>query len=208
MMKLAYLPFLLWLTISSALAGEFNPDINIGDPMPVWTELDGVDDKKHSANDLKDAKAVLVVFTCCSCPYAVDAEDRLVALGKLCKAKGVAMVAINVNKIADDLLPSMKKRAEEKKFTFPFLFDESQKIAKAFGARYTPECFVFDANRKLAYMGSLDDNPDGRDVKKKFVEDAMAAVLAGEKVELTETVPIGCRVRFDRVRRTRKVRTE
>ena len=204
-----YVCIVLLLSLASNLtghAGEFNPDINIGDAMPTWKDLPGVDGKDHSAADLKDAKAVVVVFTCCSCPYAVDAEDRLVALAKRCKEKGVAMVAFNVNKIAEDLLPSMKKRAKEKEFSFPFLFDETQKIAKAFGARYTPESFVFDAQRKLAYMGSLDDNPDGRNVKKKFVEEALEAVLSGSKLELTETVPIGCRIRFDRVRRTRKVR--
>ncbi len=197
------------LTVGPLLAaGEFNPDLNIGDAAPSWQDLPGTDGGQHSSSDLKDAKAIVVVFTCNSCPYAVDAEERLNALHKTCSQNQTALVAINVNKIPEDLLPAMKARAKEKKLTYPYLFDQTQAIAKQFGARYTPECFVLDADRKIAYMGSLDDSPDGKHVKNKYVENALRAVLAGKKTSPSETVPIGCRIRFDRVKRSRRQRSE
>ena len=187
-----------------ALAGQFNPDQNIGDQAPAWVDLPGVDGKTHSLSDLQDAKAVVVVFTCNSCPYAVDAEDRLIALYKICKDKDAALVAINVNKVEEDLMPAMIEKSKEKKYQFPYLFDESQQIAKKFGARYTPEFFILNKDRKIAYMGSLDDSPNGKAVTKTYAQDALNAVLAGKNPAVKETVPIGCRIRFDRVRRTRR----
>ena len=200
---------LLYSVVGLALAGtlhagKYNPDKNIGDAAPAWADLPGADGESHSLASLKDRKAVVVVFTCNSCPYAVDVEERLLSLDKYCKPREVALVAINVNKVAEDLLPAMKQRAKEKKFTFPYLFDESQQIAKKFGARYTPEFFVLDESRKIAYMGSLDDSPDGKAVKTKHVQSAIESALQGKAVTVTETVPIGCRIRFDRVKRTRK----
>jgi peroxiredoxin len=201
-----FLIFLLCLAsaLPGALAGEFNPDVNIGDAAPAWIDLPGTDGKTHSLGDLKEKKAVVVVFTCNSCPYAIDAEERLVALANHCENQGVGVVAINVNKTPEDSMEAMRKRSEQKSFPFSYLLDESQKIAKDFGARYTPECFVLDQHRKIVYMGSLDDSPDGKKVTKQFVRNALTAALAGEEPEVKETVPIGCRIRFDRKRRTRR----
>ena len=106
------------------------------------------------------------------------------------------LVAINVNVVKDDSLAAMKQRAEEKGFPYSYLHDPTQKIAKDYGAIKTPEFFVLDANRKIVYMGSLDDSPDGMAVTKRYVADAVQAVLSGKKPETTETVPIGCRVRY------------
>ncbi|MCG8649137.1 MAG: thioredoxin family protein, partial [Pirellulales bacterium] len=144
--------------------------------------------------------------TCNSCPYAVDVEDRLIALEKDYASRGVALVAINVNKVKKDLLPAMKETAEDKGFKFPYLFDESQQIAKDYGAKYTPEFFVLNQQRKVVYMGSLDDSPDGKNVAKRYVRAAVDAVLSGEQPAVSETVPIGCRVRFERQRRSRSPR--
>jgi peroxiredoxin len=193
---------------SFSTAGEFNPDINIGDEAPAWLDLPGTDEKRHSLADLSDKKAVVVVFTCNSCPYAVDAEERLVALADHCVDLGVAVVAINVKKTAEESMELMKERAKQRSFPFAYLLDESQKIAKDFGARYTPECFVLNQQRKITYMGSLDDSPDGKKVTKQYVRDALAATLAGKTPDLQETVPIGCRIRFDRKRRTRRAATK
>ncbi|WP_372718243.1 thioredoxin family protein [Novipirellula sp.] len=190
-------------SLAQIYAGEFNTTVNIGDTAPEWNDLPGTDDKTHSLDDLKDKKVVVVAFTCSSCPYAVDAEDRLIALQQKFTAKNVAIVAINVNKVEADLMPAMKQRAKEKKFNFPYLFDESQQIAKAFGAKYTPEFFVLDENRKIVYMGSLDDSPDGQNISEPHVIRAIEAVLAGKKPTVSETVPIGCRIRFERNLRNR-----
>tara|TARA_R110002049_G_scaffold4601_5_gene32738 strand:+ start:1031227 stop:1031805 length:579 start_codon:yes stop_codon:yes gene_type:complete len=186
-----------------ATAGEFNQVLSIGDAAPQWNDLPGVDGKLHSLSDLGERKAVVVVFTCNSCPYAVDVEDRLNALHEKYSDRSVSLVAINVNKVDDDLMPAMKEKAQQKKFQFAYLFDETQQIAKNFGAKYTPEFFVLNQDRKIAYMGSLDDSPDGKHVTKRHVESAIDAVLSGATPQVTETVPIGCRIRMERERRGR-----
>jgi hypothetical protein len=130
-------------------------------------------------------------------------EDRIIALAK--KHAGpegkAAVVAINVNTVEEDLLPAMQERAKRKKFPFAYLFDESQKIGKAYGANYTPEFFVLDRDRKVVYMGSLDDSLDPGQVKTNFVEAAISATLAGKKPATAETVAKGCRVRYARERK-------
>ncbi|HTN76929.1 MAG TPA: thioredoxin family protein [Pirellulaceae bacterium] len=188
-----------------AYAGQYNPTLSIGDAAPSWTELPGVDDKPHSFADLKDKEVVVLFFTCNSCEYAQDYEDRTVALAKKyggAKSK-VAFVAVNVNLIEADRLPKMKEKAEKKAFPFDYLFDETQKIAKDYGASTTPEFFVLDKDRKIVYMGSLDDNSDAKKAKVNYLEQAIDATLSGDKITTTETVPIGCLVRYER-RRNKK----
>lgn len=181
-----------------ATAGQFNPQLTVGDPAPAWTDLPGVDGKKHSLADLKNKDVVVVVFTCNSCPVAVDYEDRLIAFSR--KHAGpdskVGLVAINVNVIEEDRLPKMQERAKEKGFTFPYLFDETQKIAKLFGASYTPEFFVLNKDRKVVYMGAMDDTSVPANVKVNFLEQAVQAALKGEKPNPGETLARGCRIRF------------
>ncbi|MFG0263490.1 MAG: thioredoxin family protein [Novipirellula sp. JB048] len=187
----------------STQAGEFNATLDIGDDAPAWEQLPGTDDQAHSLADLKAFDVVVVAFTCNSCPYAVDVEDRLIALQQRFAAQKVAIVAINVNKIEADLLPAMKQRATEKRFNFQYLFDASQQIAKEFGAKSTPEFFVLGRDRKLVYMGAFDDSPDGRNVTQPYVARAVEAALSGENPSLSETAPIGCRIRFERNLRKR-----
>jgi peroxiredoxin len=185
------------------LAGKYNPDRNIGDDAPAWTKLPGTDDKQHSLADLEKYPCVVVVFTCNSCPYAVEYEDRIIAFAKT-HADKVAVVAINVNKVAEDSMPEMKKRAKEKGFPFPYLFDESQQIAKDYGAIFTPEFFVLNQDRKIVYMGALDDNSVADKVTTRYLDNAVQATLNGTTPEIAETVAVGCRVRYERSRRTRK----
>ena len=184
-------------------AGEYNQVLSIGDQSPTWIGLPGIDGMNHDFKDWDKHPLVVVVFTCNSCPYAVDAEDRLISLHKKYASRSVAVVAINVNTIEEDRLPAMKVRAEKKGFPFTYLFDESQKIARNFGAMATPECFLLDQQRKVRYMGSIDDSPDGKQITKRYLEDAIESVLEGKDPVQPETVPIGCRVRFERVRRSR-----
>lgn len=181
-----------------ALAGKYNQVLNIGDAAPSWAGLIGVDDQPHSLEDWSTKKVVVVVFTCNSCPYAVDAEDRLIDLAKRYAAQGVAFVAINANKVPEDSPIAMKERAKEKAFPFAYLYDETQQTARAYGAMVTPECYVLDAQRKVRYMGSIDDSPDGKQIQQKFLQTAIDSVLGGEAPGVSETVPIGCRVRYQR----------
>lgn len=194
----------LCLFSSLAVAGEYNPVREIGDPSPVWNKLPGTDGKLHSLADLKGKDLVVVVFTCNSCPYAVDYEDRLIAFHKQFASRKVGLVAINVNTVTEDALPAMKKRATAKGFSFPYLYDKSQKIAREFGALFTPEFFVLNKQRKIVYMGSMDNNPDVKKVSRHYLTDAVEATLAGKKVTTDETIAFGCKVRFARKRRKRK----
>ena len=181
-------------------AGQFNDVLSIGDVAPIWTDLPGVDDKMHSLADWKDKPFVVVVFTCNSCPVSNDYEDRINALAKKYEAD-VAVIAINVNTVDADKLPKMKERAQEKKYVFPYLYDESQKIGKEFGAAFTPEFFLLNKERKVIYMGGMDDNSDPEIVKHHYLDDAIQAALKGEKPPTVETPSIGCRVRYVSERR-------
>jgi len=195
--------FSLSLILGSTQAGEFNPVLDIKDPAPKWAALPATDGKRYAFEDFHEKDVLVVVFTCNSCPYAVDYEDRLVAFAKKTQGAKVGLVAINVNKVEEDLLPAMKERAAKKGFNFPYLFDETQEIAKKYGAGYTPECFVLNKQRQVVYMGALDDSPDPSKVKTRFVELAVEAALAGKLPAKQETVAIGCRIRIERSRRSR-----
>jgi peroxiredoxin len=184
-------------------AGEFNEVLSIRDAAPVWKDLPGTDGKTHSLADLQDRDIVVVIFTCVSCPTAVDYEARIEALtAKYAGSEGkVAVVPICVNQVAADKLPALTKRVADKGVHFHYLYDETQKIAKDFGAIFTPEFYVFDKSRKLIYMGALDDSTDPEKVTLRYVEDAIAAALRGEKPTVAETIARGCRVRYARERR-------
>jgi peroxiredoxin len=187
---------------ATASAGEFNPVLSVGDAAPAWVDLPGTDGQTHSLADLKDRPVVVLVFNCNSCPVAVDYEDRIIGLAK--KYAGpdgqVALVAVNVNTIEADRLPKMTERAREKGFPFPYLYDGSQKLAKLYGASYTPEFFVLDAGRKVVYMGAMDDKSQPGAATVNYLERAVEAALKGEKPAVAETLARGCRIRFERRR--------
>ena len=172
---------LLFGVASATQAGTYNKQLNIGDAAPDWSGLVGTDAKKHSLADLKGKEVVVICFTCNTCPYAVDYEDRLIALAKKFAAEDArcALVAINANKVKDDLLPAMQERAKSKGFNFPYLHDESQQVAKSHGATFTPEFVVLNKEHKVVYLGAMDDSPDGKKITQRYVEDAVAATLAG-----------------------------
>jgi peroxiredoxin len=193
---------LVWMWVAllpiASAAGEYNSQLSPGDPAPDWKDLPGIDDKMHALADLKDREVLVVVFTCCSCPAAVDYEDRILAFAKrYVRARGkVGLVAINANTIPEDRLDKMKERAKEKGFTFPYLFDETQRVARKFGAEYTPEFFVLDKERKVVYMGALDDRDDPKLATRDFLEEGVQAALAGKKPKTAETLGRGCKIRY------------
>lgn len=184
-------------------AGEYNEVLSIGDKAPAWVNLPGTDGKQHSLADLKEKQVVVVAFTCNSCPVAVDYEDRLIDFAKEFASPGskVAVVAINVNTIPADRLDMMKERFQQKGFNFPYLYDASQQIARAYGATYTPEFFVLDQDRKIAYMGAMDDRNKASEAKVNYLKSAVQAVLKGEKPAKAETPGRGCKIRYERKRR-------
>src|SRR6478735_11682103 len=186
-----------------AAAGTYNKALSIGDAAPAWKDLEGTDGKKHSLSDFADRDVLVICFTCNTCPYAVDYEDRLIALAKKFASEGdkCGLIAINANKVKDDLLPAMEERAKSKGFNFPYLHDESQQVAKSYGATFTPEFVVLNKDRKVVYLGAMDDSPDGKKITKRYVEDAIAAALAGRKPEIAETPAVGCAVRYVKERK-------
>lgn len=175
----------------------------IGDPAPEWKSLLGTDDKQHSLSDLADVDAVVVCFTCNTCPYSVDYEDRLIALQKKYTDANasVRVVAINSNAVSVDDVDSMKKRAMEKKFNFDYIKDESQGVARAYDAIYTPEFYVLNRDRKIVYRGAMDDSTKAEAVKVNYVEQAVDAALQGKLPKVTAVGARGCGIRFKRVRR-------
>jgi peroxiredoxin len=190
--SLAFAAMALVLTACSR-AGE----LKIGDAAPGFKELIGIDGKKHGLADYKDAKLVVLVFTCNHCPVAQAYEARLIALQKQYKPKGVQLVAVNVNNLPEDRLDAMKKRAEEKDFNFPYLYDQTQKIGHDYGATVTPHVFVLDQRRKIAYIGAVDDNMDAEKVKSSHLSDALDAFLTGKKATKDTTTAFGCSIKYE-----------
>lgn len=171
--------------------------LNLGDAAPGWSGIVGTDDKPHGLSDYKDAKLIVLVFTCNHCPVARAYEDRLIAIQKAYKDKRVRLVAVNVNNIPPDVLEPMKKRAQEKEFNFPYLYDSTQKMGRDYGATVTPHVFVLDKDRKIVYMGAVDDNMDAEGVKTHYLGDALDALLSGKEPPKAITQQFGCGIKYD-----------
>lgn len=162
-------------------------------------KLKSVDNKYYSMADYKDAKGFIVVFTCNHCPFAVKYEDRIIDLAKKYKSKGYVLLAINPNDpaaVPDDSFENMQIRAKEKKFSFPYLFDEGQKIYPQYGATKTPHVFLLDKNKVVKYIGAIDDNvEDAKAVKEHYLENAIAALEKGQEPNPSTTKAIGCSIK-------------
>ncbi len=183
------------------LLNDIDKGYGIGDYATDFS-LPDINGKRVSLADFKDAKGYLVIFTCNTCPYAIAYEDRIIALDKKYKTKGVPVIAINPND--PDLQPEddvqhMKKRAIEKGFTFPYLVDEKQEIFPQYGATKTPHGYLLEKTKKgnvVRYIGTIDDNySDASSVKTKYVENAVDAMLKGQEIPLTTTRAIGCSIK-------------
>ncbi|MDR3651646.1 MAG: thioredoxin family protein [Paludibacter sp.] len=167
--------------------------------------LKNVDNKMVSLSDYKNAKGFIVIFTCNHCPYAKAYENRIIALNHKYAPKGYPVIAINPNdpKIEpQDSFVGMQQRAKEKGFTFPYLFDEGQKIYPQYGAVRTPHVFILQKENSkniVRYIGAIDDNyADANDVSHKYVEAAVDALLANKPIAQTSTVAIGCSIKADK----------
>jgi peroxiredoxin len=161
-------------------------------------DLPGVDGANHRLTEY--ASALVVIFTCNHCPYAIGSEDRIMALHDDYAARGVRLVAISSNETIGHLTDSfehMVTRAKEKNFPFDYLFDESQDVARAYGALRTPHFFLFDGDGALVYTGRMDDNPrDAAAATTHELRDAIDAVLSGATIAEPLTNPLGCNVKW------------
>ena len=184
-------------------AGEFNPTLSVNDVAPAWKGLPGVDGKEHSLADFDPKKPVIVVFICNSCDVATDYEDRIIAFAKK-HAHEATVVAVCASAKPADALPRLQERAEEKKFPFLYLHDKAQSIGQAYGANYTPEFFLLSSGkpdeRRILYLGAMDDSTYADKVKTAYLESALAAALKNEEPPVQETAPRGCRIKYPRKR--------
>ena len=174
--------------------------LQLGDSAPDFS-LPATDGQTYSLAHFQDAKVLVIAFTCNHCPYVINSEQRVLDFTRDYQEKSVAYVAINsnsANTYADDSFEHMKQRARERGFDFPYLRDESQQVARAYGALRTPHFYVFDENRKLRYTGRMDDNPrnPGQETTHEL-RDAVDALLENREVEVPLTNPIGCNVKWD-----------
>jgi peroxiredoxin len=174
--------------------------VELGRPAPAF-QLPDINGKLVSLQDFRAARAFLVMFICNHCPFVKHVRQELAKLGREYQAKGVAIVAINSNDVVkhpDDSPAKMKEEAEIAGYTFAYLFDESQEVAKAFEAACTPDFFVYDSARRLVYRGQLDDSRpnNGLPVTGKDLRAALDAVLAGRPVPAEQRPSIGCNIKW------------
>jgi peroxiredoxin len=173
--------------------------LELGSPAPDFS-LPATDGKTYSLDSFKDAKALCVIFSCNHCPYVKAYEGRYVQLQADLGPKGFRLLAINANDAEgypEDSFEAMGLRAKEKGFNFPYARDESQAVARAYGAVRTPHVFLFDAGRRLAYVGRIDDSWDKPEkVTKHELRDAVEDILAGKPVQVPETFAVGCTIKW------------
>ena len=173
----------------------------IGATLPMAdVKMMNVDGKEVSIAGVKGKKGTLVVFTCNACPWAKAWHSRIVALGNEATKKGIGVIAINSNDpavVADDDYAPMQANAKKSKMAFPYVVDATSDVARAFGATKTPEAYLFDADGKLVYHGAVDDNAkQPEQVKERYLDLAVTAMLDGKAVALQETKALGCSIKF------------
>lgn len=175
--------------------------LTLGTPVPSFELPDVVTGKKVSLQTFAGKKALLVMFICRHCPYVQHVQDELARLGRDYADKEIGIIAISSNDALtypDDAPPRLKEMATDLSFKFPFCYDETQEIARAFQAACTPDFFLFDQNRKLVYRGQLDDSRPGNNkpVTGKDLRAAIDAVLAGKPISKDQKPSMGCNIKW------------
>jgi peroxiredoxin len=173
----------------------------LGTPAPDFALPDVVSGKTVSLNDFKNAPALLVMFICNHCPYVKHVQAGMARMAKDFQTRGVGVVAISSNDVQnypEDSPEHMKAEAIRAGYTFPYLFDESQAVARAYRAACTPDFFLFDARKKLVYRGQMDDARRGNTlpVTGKNLREAVDAVFAGKPVSANQIPSLGCNIKW------------
>lgn len=175
---------------------KFNRKVEAGQAAPAFGPCEGVDGTKKSLADYAQSPLLLVVFTANHCPVAQAYEERLKEFAASYGPKGIKVVAVSCSLAPQDDLPAMKARAAEQKLGYDYLFDGTQASGRAYGATVTPQVFLLDKERKIAYMGAVDDSMNPSKVRRHYLKDAAEAVLAGRTPEVRETLQFGCRIEY------------
>ena len=186
------------IIFSSGLFAQYS----IGDRVEDF-RLKNTNGEKISLSDYPDAKGFIVVFTCNTCPFVLNYEQRIIELHKKFSVKGYPIVAINPNctiKQPGDTMEEMKKRSVEKGYGFAYLRDDNQLVASRFGAERTPEIYLLEKEEDglyLVYTGTIDNNvDDASKADKHYVSDAVNALLSGNEIAMKETRAIGCTIKW------------
>jgi peroxiredoxin len=175
--------------------------LELGTKAPDFELLDVVSDTKVRLSYFESNKALLVMFICTHCPFVKHIEQELARLGHDYGKQGVGVVAVSANDAEHypaDAPAELKSMAKRLGFNFPYLYDESQKVAQAYKAACTPDFFLFDSQQKLVYRGQLDDSRPGNDqpVNGKDLRAALDAVLAGKPISEDQKVSTGCNIKW------------
>jgi peroxiredoxin len=191
----------LALVSSPAFAGRYNKVVSVGEKAPAFSGIPATtksgEDTSLSLSDIKE-DVVVLVFLANHCPVVQAYEDRIIDFTNDYKGKPVKVVGVSVNDLDSDRLPAIKRYIQDKGSNYVYGYDESQKIGREYGATNTPQFFVFDKDRVIRYMGSMDDSMNESKVTQTYLRDAVDALLAGESVAIKETRPVGCGVKYKR----------
>lgn len=190
------LMMLIVFAMIAVAASPVKQGFEVGDQATDF-KLKNVDGNLVSLSDYKDAKGYVVIFDCNTCPYSKAYNQRIINLNQKYAAKGVPVIAINANAGSGDSFEEMVRISNKKKYSHPYLYDETQAVAKAYGATNTPHVFVLTKELKVAYIGAIDDSPrNEKGITKRYVEDAVEAVLAGKAAPVAKTKAIGCGIKW------------
>ncbi|MDB5032912.1 MAG: Thioredoxin [Chlorobi bacterium] len=175
--------------------------LQLGTVAPAFTLPDTVSGTTVTLEDLKSDIATVVMFICNHCPFVIHVREELARLAADYRARGIAFIAINANdagKYPQDSPERMKEEAERNGYTFPYLYDESQDVARAYQAACTPDFYIFDRDLRLAYRGQLDDSrpSNGVPVTGCDIRTALDAILAGGDVSADQKPSIGCNIKW------------
>lgn len=175
--------------------------IPIGFTAPDFSLWDAISEKNLSLSELKSMKATVIMFICNHCPFVKHVNNELVKMASDYIPKGISFIAINSNDVEnypEDSPEKMKEYAERLKYPFPYLFDETQEVAKAYDAACTPDFYIFDKDLKCVYRGQLDDSRPGnsKPVTGKDIRDALDAILNGNEVSKNQMPGIGCNIKW------------
>ena len=194
-LSLVFLAGLVGLLFSSFVEGG----LKVGDTAPDF-KLKNINGQMMSLADIDDAEGYIVIFTCNTCPYSVMYEDRIIEANNKYAPMGYPVIAINPNDVGrrpGDSFAEMKVRAKEKGFDFPYLYDETQEVAVAYGATRTPHVYLLDKSLKVQYIGAIDNNAsDAQEANEFYLSDAISALKSGKKPSPDFTKAVGCTIKW------------
>lgn len=193
--------FTLGLCLGSliSLTAQVKP-LTLGSSIPKANiKMKDVSGKLVSLSDIRTPAGLLVMFSCNTCPYVEKNQSRTRAIGSFVQEKGIGFIVLNSNegsRDSEDSYKNMQQYARAQQYAWPYTIDSKNELADAFGASRTPECFLFDANGKLVYLGAIDDNPaDPSKVNRKHLEQAIQEVLGGKEVSIKQSRSVGCSIK-------------